>query len=629
MNATYRFAVKACVVAAVSSPLYSQPTSLFAQAAARPASASAQSNVKPTVALPEADDATVTPPPASAVMKYLEEEYRKNGRQMPSMNLNELPNVQQKSAVPNVPGSRNVPTEVSTQENRPKVVPAKPNFFERLFGVGKARKPAAPVGQPTNSIQSASPVQSTNPATTTPPPQPRRFFPLTARPSVQQPATPRVQQSLPQRLPQPLARQATPSSPTPTSTGTKTIITPAQPLFREPAPVSPPPAGAREQPALTAVPPARPAPLSSSRSFFINDANPQDDSESLDLNPQPKTTGQAPQILPDRATGGIAESPYSGLTISPNESEQKIAGKTQAAVDSQPEATSIAREPAKLPAAGPATEAVAAPIPSPATEGPTLPAAKIIATEPVSLPAAESTIPPAARIGATETSAVPAAKSTATKAVETTLPSIPKAPARKPTAIDLGLKDEDDADDDDDDDESLTIPTESSAVQPEKPAHPVTATEIKPSEKTPIAKIATDSSAVQPGNVADPATAEVDRQSKQPAIAKIPTGLGGFCPVALKDERKLLPALSEFKAEYRGKTFSFSSADAKTAFEDNPPKYIPAGEGKDVVRLTAGEGNVEGTLEHAAWFRGRLYLFSSAESRREFVETPAKFMVNE
>jgi YHS domain-containing protein len=48
-----------------------------------------------------------------------------------------------------------------------------------------------------------------------------------------------------------------------------------------------------------------------------------------------------------------------------------------------------------------------------------------------------------------------------------------------------------------------------------------------------------------------------------------------------------------------------------------------------VVRHATGETGVEGTLEHAAWYRGRLYLFSSADSRREFVETPSRFVVND
>jgi YHS domain-containing protein len=75
--------------------------------------------------------------------------------------------------------------------------------------------------------------------------------------------------------------------------------------------------------------------------------------------------------------------------------------------------------------------------------------------------------------------------------------------------------------------------------------------------------------------------------------------------------------------------YTFSTLDAKESFDENPRKYIPAGEGNDVVKLTVGETGIEGTLEHAAWYRGRLYLFSSPETRREFVETPSKFVVND
>jgi YHS domain-containing protein len=42
-----------------------------------------------------------------------------------------------------------------------------------------------------------------------------------------------------------------------------------------------------------------------------------------------------------------------------------------------------------------------------------------------------------------------------------------------------------------------------------------------------------------------------------------------------------------------------------------------------------GEKGVDGSLEHAAWYRGRLYLFSSADTRREFVDAPSKFVAED
>ncbi|MSR59908.1 MAG: hypothetical protein EXS05_20090 [Planctomycetaceae bacterium] len=103
----------------------------------------------------------------------------------------------------------------------------------------------------------------------------------------------------------------------------------------------------------------------------------------------------------------------------------------------------------------------------------------------------------------------------------------------------------------------------------------------------------------------------------------------GYCPVMLKDERKLIEARPEFESVYRGKIYLFSSLAARQAFDESPQKYSPAGDGRDVVQLAGGEDASEGTLEHAAWYRGRLYLFSSSETRAVFVETPARFSIND
>ena len=40
---------------------------------------------------------------------------------------------------------------------------------------------------------------------------------------------------------------------------------------------------------------------------------------------------------------------------------------------------------------------------------------------------------------------------------------------------------------------------------------------------------------------------------------------------------------------------------------------------KDIVRVAAGEEDTEGSLDHAVWYKGRLYLFTGAESRAKFM----------
>jgi YHS domain-containing protein len=249
----------------------------------------------------------------------------------------------------------------------------------------------------------------------------------------------------------------------------------------------------------------------------------QDDAAPLDA---------APQATANPIDKRVETSPYTGLTITPNETEQSVAREPD-------ENTPLMSNP---PAAAPA----------PAARGLAAPNAAAAAAPPPAAPAAPINEEP--------------------------LPTL-------------------DEDQEDADDESLTIPDDEPAEADRKPA-------------------------------GDSERRETQSESDDegPRLLK---GFRRYCPVLLKDERKLVEANPQFASNYRGATFQFSSAAAKSAFEENPRKYVPAGGGSDVVRLAAGEKGVEGSLEYAAWYRGRLYLFSSAESRKTFVETPSRYVVTD
>jgi YHS domain-containing protein len=103
------------------------------------------------------------------------------------------------------------------------------------------------------------------------------------------------------------------------------------------------------------------------------------------------------------------------------------------------------------------------------------------------------------------------------------------------------------------------------------------------------------------------------------------SGLKGFCPVALRDDRELLDSQIEYQATFEGKTWFFSSARAKAKFLENPRKFVPVAGGADVVVLAHSRQDVPGTLDHALWFRERLYLFSSAESCQTFLRNPKQY----
>lgn len=102
-------------------------------------------------------------------------------------------------------------------------------------------------------------------------------------------------------------------------------------------------------------------------------------------------------------------------------------------------------------------------------------------------------------------------------------------------------------------------------------------------------------------------------------------GLKGFCPVTLRDQRELADSRPEHVATYRGQKFYCASKVAQAKFEADPARYAPAAYGADVVVLTDDQDVAEGTLDYAAWYKGRLYLFSSQETHDTFVANPERY----
>lgn len=107
------------------------------------------------------------------------------------------------------------------------------------------------------------------------------------------------------------------------------------------------------------------------------------------------------------------------------------------------------------------------------------------------------------------------------------------------------------------------------------------------------------------------------------------TGFKGFCPVALRDQRQLVDALPQIQSTFGLHTWTFSSDEARLAFEADPQRYAPAAGGDDVVILATRQEQVPGKLDFALWYRGRLHLFSSRDNMASFLENPQQFAVNE
>ncbi len=142
----------------------------------------------------------------------------------------------------------------------------------------------------------------------------------------------------------------------------------------------------------------------------------------------------------------------------------------------------------------------------------------------------------------------------------------------------------------------------------------------KPADAAKPQKIASEAPSFD--GIEDQATREKMKKIHERGSMK---GLKGFCPVTLRDQRELIDAKPDFHSTFRGQKFHFASAEAKLKFDDEPARYAPAAYGADVVALTRDKDVVEGTLDFAAWFKGRLYMFGSQETHDTFVTNPSQF----
>lgn len=126
---------------------------------------------------------------------------------------------------------------------------------------------------------------------------------------------------------------------------------------------------------------------------------------------------------------------------------------------------------------------------------------------------------------------------------------------------------------------------------------------------------------------------EADSKADNPQAAKLRKiaeraelkGFKGFCPVTLRDDRDLSDARPQFKALFQSKVYHFATEAARDKFEKNPKAYAPVSGGNDVVASKVEGAEIEGSLDHAVWFRDRLYLFSSAKTKAAFEATPSKY----
>ena len=113
-----------------------------------------------------------------------------------------------------------------------------------------------------------------------------------------------------------------------------------------------------------------------------------------------------------------------------------------------------------------------------------------------------------------------------------------------------------------------------------------------------------------------------EQESGEEAPEKSGPAFNGLCIVSAVEGRELVNGTADNQINYRGHTLYFSSTENKERFISEPDAFWPVLDGICAMTLLADERRVEGSLEFAAVFRKRIWLFTSQEAMREFLHDP-------
>lgn len=73
-----------------------------------------------------------------------------------------------------------------------------------------------------------------------------------------------------------------------------------------------------------------------------------------------------------------------------------------------------------------------------------------------------------------------------------------------------------------------------------------------------------------------------------------------------------------FGAIHRGRTYLFTTAENRDTFLQSPDEFAPALSGSDPVLAVDSRQNIPGSRQYAVEYRGKFYFFSSEETLSRF-----------
>ena len=114
--------------------------------------------------------------------------------------------------------------------------------------------------------------------------------------------------------------------------------------------------------------------------------------------------------------------------------------------------------------------------------------------------------------------------------------------------------------------------------------------------------------------VATPSAAKDGKSSRAPALQ-------GYCPVAYSAMGKAVKGDPKVSTVYQGHRYLFTNADAKKMFEADPTKYQVAYDGWCATAISMGK-KLKSDPKLFTVHAGKTYLFSNAEAKKAFDAMP-------
>ena len=119
------------------------------------------------------------------------------------------------------------------------------------------------------------------------------------------------------------------------------------------------------------------------------------------------------------------------------------------------------------------------------------------------------------------------------------------------------------------------------------------------------------------------------RSEKKVAVRNVQPrlGLSGFSPVTLWTQKRWQRGDKKFACRVGGEIYYLASARELEQFRGDPSHFAPRLGGDDVVhRLDSGR-RVLGSIRHAVFYDGGLYLFGDATTLARFLKSPTRFAI--